>query len=146
MIWIAPSEKNSLTATLETRLWDSADQFRANSGLKAQEYSGPILGIIFLRFAEVRFAAQRAKLENASVAGEPRDAGLLGRETKGEVVLVPRLRAAVEKLNPTLPPEAIAAASLEQIDTLENQMQNLRRMRDLLLWTETVARPHKPRS
>ncbi len=47
---------------------------------------------------------------NAGVAGEPRDAGLLGRETKGEVVLVSRLRAALEKLNPTLPPEAITAA------------------------------------
>ena len=62
MIWIAPSEKDSLTTTLEKRLWDSADQFRANSGLKAQEYSGPILGIIFLRFAEVRFSAQPLKL------------------------------------------------------------------------------------
>ena len=49
---------------------------------------------------------------NAGVAGEPADAGLLGRETKGEVVLVGRLRAALEKLNPTLPPEAIAAAGL----------------------------------
>jgi hypothetical protein len=48
---------------LKSVLWDAADQFRANSGLKAQEYSGPILGLIFLRFAEVRFAAQRAKLE-----------------------------------------------------------------------------------
>jgi len=37
-------------------------------------------------------------------------AGTLGRETKGEVVLVVRLRAALTKLNPTLPPEAIAAA------------------------------------
>ena len=46
----------------------------------------------------------------AGVAGEPRDAGLLGRETKGEVVLVSRLRAALVRLNPTLPPEAIAAA------------------------------------
>ncbi|MCM8662163.1 class I SAM-dependent DNA methyltransferase, partial [Accumulibacter sp.] len=44
-------------------MWDAADQFRANSGLKAQEYSGPILGLIFLRFAEVRFAARRARLE-----------------------------------------------------------------------------------
>src|SRR3990172_10063531 len=35
---------------------------------------------------------------------------LLGRETKGEVVLVSRLRAALERLNPTLPPEAITAA------------------------------------
>jgi type I restriction enzyme, R subunit len=31
----------------------------------------------------------------------------LGRETKGEVVLAPRLRAALERLNPALPPEAI---------------------------------------
>jgi len=66
--WIAPPEKNSSTVTLEKRLWDAADQFRANSGLKAQEYSGPILGLIFLRFAEVRFAAQRAKLEKAGAS------------------------------------------------------------------------------
>ncbi len=65
MHWIAPTEKHSASASLEKRLWDAADQFRANSGLKAQEYSGPILGLIFLRFAEVRFAAQRAKLEKA---------------------------------------------------------------------------------
>jgi len=61
MHWIAPSEKDTATTSLEKRLWDAADQFRANSGLKAQEYSGPILGLIFLRFAEVRFAIQRAK-------------------------------------------------------------------------------------
>src|SRR5512133_2941297 len=65
MNWIAPTEKDTTAATLEKRLWDAADQFRANSGLKAQEYSGPILGLIFLRFAEVRFAIQRAKLEKA---------------------------------------------------------------------------------
>ena len=65
MQWIAPSEKDSATTTLEKRLWDAADQFRANSGLKPQEYSGPILGLIFLRFAEVRFAVLRAKLEAA---------------------------------------------------------------------------------
>ena len=65
MHWIAPTEKDAASASLEKRLWDAADQFRANSGLNAQEYSGPILGLIFLRFAEVRFAAQRTKLEKA---------------------------------------------------------------------------------
>ena len=60
--------KRQRTTTLEKRLWDAADQFRANSGLKAQEYSGPVLGLIFLRFAEVRFAAQRAKLEKAGAS------------------------------------------------------------------------------
>ena len=44
MIWIAPSEKDTDTAALEKRLWDAADQFRANSGLKAQEYSAPVTG------------------------------------------------------------------------------------------------------
>ena len=68
MIWIAPSEKDHDNAALEKRLWDAADQFRANSGLKSQEYSAPVLGLIFLRFAEVRFAAQRAKLEKASAS------------------------------------------------------------------------------
>ncbi|OJU91696.1 MAG: hypothetical protein BGO13_15600 [Burkholderiales bacterium 66-5] len=68
MHWIAPTEKDPAAASLEKRLWDAADQFRANSGLKAQEYSGPILGLIFLRFAEVRFAAQRARLEQAGAS------------------------------------------------------------------------------
>ena len=68
MQWIAPSEKDTASTSLEKRLWDAADQFRANSGLKAQEYSGPILGLIFLRFAEVRFAIQRSKLEGAGAS------------------------------------------------------------------------------
>ena len=68
MRWIAPAEKDTASVSLEKRLWDAADQFRANSGLKAQEYSGPILGLIFLRFAEVRFASQRAKLEQAGAS------------------------------------------------------------------------------
>ena len=68
MIWIAPPEKDTANSSLEKRLWDAADQFRANSGLKAQEYPGPILGLIFLRFAEVRFALQRTKLEKAATS------------------------------------------------------------------------------
>lgn len=66
MQWIAPSEKDAGTNTLEKRLWDAADQFRANSGLKAGEYAPPVLGLIFLRFAEIRFGAQRAKLQETT--------------------------------------------------------------------------------
>ena len=68
MIWIAPSEKDTDNAALEKRLWDAADQFRANSGLKSQEYSAPVLGLIFLRFAEVRFTARRTTLEKAGAS------------------------------------------------------------------------------
>jgi type I restriction enzyme M protein len=65
MQWIAPPEKDTGTDTLERRLWDAADQFRGNYGLKPQAYSGPTLGVAFLRFAEACFAAQRTKLEKA---------------------------------------------------------------------------------
>ena len=65
---IAPSEKDTVASALEKRLWDAADQFRANSGLRPQEYSGPILSLIFLRFSEVRFALQRGKLGAAGVS------------------------------------------------------------------------------
>ena len=68
MQWIAPSEKDVATDTLEKRLWAAADQLRANSGLTSAQYSQPVLGLIFLRFAEARFAAQRAKLEKASAS------------------------------------------------------------------------------
>jgi len=73
--WIAPSAKDSATDTLEKRLWEAADQLRANSGLTSQQYSGPVLGLIFLRFAEVRFAKQRAALERQA-AGSRRGSRL----------------------------------------------------------------------
>lgn len=40
---------------LETRLWQAADKLRADSNLKASEYSTPVLGLIFLRFASIRY-------------------------------------------------------------------------------------------
>ena len=69
MQWIAPSEKDTATNTLEKRLWEAADQLRANSGLTAAQYSTPVLGLIFLRFAEARFAKRRAELEKTSASG-----------------------------------------------------------------------------
>jgi type I restriction enzyme M protein len=68
MQWIAPPERDSANSTLEKQLWDAADQFRANSGLKAGEYATPILGLIFLRFADSRFIARRKELENVSAS------------------------------------------------------------------------------
>ncbi len=69
MQWIAPSEKDNANSTLEKRLWEAADQLRANSGLTAAQYSAPVLGLIFLRFAEARFAKRRAELEKAGSSG-----------------------------------------------------------------------------
>ncbi len=65
MQWIGPSEKDTANSTLEKRLWDAADQFRTNSGLTAAQYSQPVLGLIFLRFAEVRSGPRKGSCEMA---------------------------------------------------------------------------------
>ncbi|TEU21995.1 MAG: SAM-dependent DNA methyltransferase [Anaerolineales bacterium] len=53
---------------IEKRLWDAADELRANSRLKASEYSVPVLGLIFLRYADHKFALadQEIKAERAT--------------------------------------------------------------------------------
>ncbi len=51
---------NDAADWLSRRRPNAGVQNRANSGLKSQEYSAPVLGLIFPRFAEVRVAAQRA--------------------------------------------------------------------------------------
>ena len=55
---------------LKRRLWKAADELRANSGLKASEYASPVLGLIFLRYADDRFA-QAAELVGPGSARRP---------------------------------------------------------------------------
>ena len=40
---------------LEDDLWSAADNLRANSDLKSTEYSTPVLGLIFLKFADNKY-------------------------------------------------------------------------------------------
>ena len=46
---------------LESQLWDVANKLRANSALRLNEFSEPVLGLIFLKFADVKF--EQAKKE-----------------------------------------------------------------------------------
>ena len=59
---------------IEKRLWDAADELRANSRLKPSEYSVPVLGLIFLRYADHKFAHAEREIqaERAVRAGERR--------------------------------------------------------------------------
>jgi hypothetical protein len=41
---------------------ETADELRANSHLKAAEYAIPVLGLIFLKFADSRFTRIEAEL------------------------------------------------------------------------------------
>lgn len=48
---------------LEKDLWSAADKLRANSDLKASEYSTPVLGLIFLKFADNKYRQHEAAIE-----------------------------------------------------------------------------------
>jgi len=56
-----------LTAVRRT-LWSAADQLRANSALAPNEYRGPVLGLIFLAYAEHRFEQVRPEIEARATA------------------------------------------------------------------------------
>src|SRR5467141_2720165 len=49
---------------VEKRLWEAADELRANSKLKSSEYSVPVLGLIFLRYADHKFAKAEEVLKS----------------------------------------------------------------------------------
>ena len=57
---------------IEKRLWDAADELRANSRLRASEYSRPVLGLIFLRYADHRFDQAHEQIQAEREAARDR--------------------------------------------------------------------------
>ncbi|CAM4414297.1 type I restriction-modification system subunit M [Zobellia nedashkovskayae] len=49
---------------LEDKLWDSANAMRAHGGLKASDYAVPVLGLIFLKFAENKYSQHEPDILN----------------------------------------------------------------------------------
>ena len=70
---------------LELQLWGAADELRANSELKSSEYSVPVLGLIFLRFADHKFSQAKAKL--ASQGAGRRTIGKTDYQAQGVLYL-----------------------------------------------------------
>ena len=60
---------STIQNSIENRLWSIADELRANSRLRASEYSTPVLGLIFLRYADHKFAQAEGEIrETASTS------------------------------------------------------------------------------
>ena len=60
---------------LEDDLWSAADNLRANSDLKSSEYATPVLGLIFLKFADNKYKRAEAAItkEHAAMQGTRRE-------------------------------------------------------------------------
>lgn len=54
---------------IEERLWNAAESFRTESDLSVHQYSQPVLGLIFLRFAEFKFEHANDELKNIKKTG-----------------------------------------------------------------------------
>lgn len=52
---------------IENRLWEAADQLRANSKLTPSEYSVPVLGLVFLRYADFKFQKAKGQIEGNNI-------------------------------------------------------------------------------
>ena len=68
---------------LEADLWRSADTLRANSDLKASEYSTPVLGLIFLKFADNKYRQH----EKAILAEDTRLKGTRREKPVSEIAI-----------------------------------------------------------
>jgi len=77
---------------IEKKLWSSADELRANSNLKASEYSVPVLGLIFLRFADARFSQVERELAAVLPVGSRRATGKNDYQARGVMYLPPQAR------------------------------------------------------
>jgi len=73
---------------IEKRLWDAADELRANSKLKSSEYSIPVLGLIFLRYADIKFARAEQELNAEKPAAGRRKISKLDYQARG-VMYIP---------------------------------------------------------
>jgi type I restriction enzyme M protein len=58
---------------IEGRLWATADQLWANTGLKPSEFSTPVLGLIFLRYADKRFSDCTLVLNAKGIPADERE-------------------------------------------------------------------------
>jgi len=75
---------------VEARLWAAADELRANSKLKPSEYSVPVLGLVFLRYADHKFKAAAKELECSG--GGRRKIGPADYHARGVVYLPEKAR------------------------------------------------------
>lgn len=63
--------KTTDLAKVRATLWSAADELRANSKLTPVQYRDPVLGLVFLAYAENRFETVREEVEANSSARNP---------------------------------------------------------------------------
>jgi type I restriction enzyme M protein len=108
---------------VEKRLWAAADQLWANTGLKPAEFSGPVLGLVFLRYAESKFAKAEEKIGPIGSGGR-RKIGKADYEAEGVIFLTPEAR--FSHLQSLTEGDNIGKAINEAMKAIENENPDLK--------------------
>jgi type I restriction enzyme M protein len=68
---------------IEQKLWAAADQLRANSQLTTWQCSSPVLGLIFLRYADHKFTCAEKEIKKSARKGRRRGIGRTDYQARG---------------------------------------------------------------
>jgi type I restriction enzyme M protein len=108
---------------VEKRLWAAADQLWANTGLKPAQFSLPVLGLVFLRYAEKKFADAEAKIGPVGSGGR-RKIGKADYEAEGVIFL--RSEARFSYLQSLTESDNIGKAINEAMKAIEEENLDLK--------------------
>lgn len=111
---------------LQGQLWAAAEHMRANSSLKLNEISEPILGLIFLKFADVRFKKAQEVLEKEKDSSHStRQRPISSDDYKAHGVLFVPEKATFSYLINLSENENIGKAINEAMKTIEEENRDL---------------------
>jgi len=116
----------STNGDIESRLWAAADQLWANSSLRPSEFSNPVLGLIFLRYADHRFTEAEKEIGavGSTKPGSRRAVGKEDYQARGVLYLPEQARfSALRKL-----PEGadLAQSTIDAMKAIEGENEELK--------------------
>jgi len=116
----------SNNSDIESRLWAAADQLWANSSLRPSEFSTPVLGLIFLRYADHRFTEAEKDIGPIGVTkpGSRRSVSRIDYQERGVMYLPEQARFSnLRKL-----PEGadLAQATIDAMKAIEGDNDDLK--------------------
>ncbi|KXK30804.1 MAG: methyltransferase [Candidatus Brocadia sinica] len=125
----------------EKNLWEAADQLRANSELSSQEYSVPVLGLIFLRYADHKFTEVEKEIKKYQPTGSHKKIGKADYQAKG-VMYLPDI-AHYSYLLDSLEGRNIGKAINDAMKAIEFEMEKstILLMKGIYLWAKTGTTP-----
>ncbi|MBN1698886.1 MAG: N-6 DNA methylase [Spirochaetales bacterium] len=113
---------------LEKRLWEAADQLRANSKLTQTEYSMPVLGLIFLRYAYNRFLTAQEEIKKNLPSRGGKTRAITKEDYKGKAALYLPEKSRYDYLL-NLPqgddPSAAVNEAMEAIEAVDEQLMGI---------------------